>query len=392
MKRRELGRREAASSRRACGRGISVAICSMNARTTGVGVHRHPPAREPPDRARELVHRALRIGHRAVPRARLRRWRAPSRSLFRRPGSDRTCARRGAARTRQSRRGRTRRCTSSGCSLHEEEAPLVARRLFVGDGGEDDVALKVRLLARRGGRRRTRSSPPCSSCRSRRAPRASRRGSRPRTGDAASGSASASTTSRCAFRRSGPRSLAPPFSARLRKRATRFVRPLVCSKKRGSTPASRRCSAIRSAAGRSLPSPGSFVPRLTVGMRRRSCKSAMQRSPSSRQSIDSIGCALHECPRAPSSRSNRNGPYRMRLWPGPLMALTCLCVAHAGMRSPRRPPRRPPRRYARGAAPLVRGIRSRCASRSPFRFGRSRWCRFYPLRKRPNLPHRPRGP
>jgi hypothetical protein len=33
----------------------------------------------------------------------------------------------------------------------EKEAPLVARRLFVGDGGEDEVALQVGLLAREEG-------------------------------------------------------------------------------------------------------------------------------------------------------------------------------------------------------------------------------------------------
>ena len=129
------------------GAGISRAICSRNAATTGVGcigIRRCDMRRH---RARELVHGALRIGHRAVPRRPFERGPHPADPLFgdlnrvERPPEQRH---REGADLPQDVLG----AHLIGVLAREKQAPLGARGLFVGDGGEDEIAVKVRLLAR----------------------------------------------------------------------------------------------------------------------------------------------------------------------------------------------------------------------------------------------------
>ena len=192
-----------------------------------------------------------------------RTWRAPSRSPSRRPGSGRTCARRGGARTRRSRRARTRRARGRGARRTRNSCPS--------SQPASSSATPAKMTSRASflpcapcaqeRHRRTRSSPPCASCRWRRGPRRSRRGSRRRTDRASSGEASASTTSRCAFSRER-RLVARPLEARDDARS-----PGLGLDESRLDLAARRNSATRSAAGRSCPLVGPSGPRFTVGIR-----------------------------------------------------------------------------------------------------------------------------
>jgi len=114
------------------------------------GVHREALLRQAADGAREPVHGALRIGHRAVARRSVERRAYPADPLLgdldRIERAPEEVHREGADLAEH-----VLGLHLVGMLAGEKEAPLRARGLLVGHGREDEIALQLRLLAREQG-------------------------------------------------------------------------------------------------------------------------------------------------------------------------------------------------------------------------------------------------